>query len=879
VVETGAGTALFVCGWCHSPGARIHRLQLAVDGVAVPVMRFGMPRLDPLRETGEPSSYRSGFWGMVRLQASSDDLVETTIGVVAELDDGGVLSAELAKVGVRRSAEPVLEDGGSKPTVEASRAPLITIAMATHNPPPELLSAQLDSIRAQTHGNWICVISDDRSEAEQFARLQAAVAGDPRFIVSRSPRRLGFFRNFERALRMVPAGTDFVALADQDDRWHPDKLERLLVAIGDAPLIYSDQRIVSRRGELLADSYWTSRRNNHTDLLSLLSANSVTGAATMIRASLLEDALPFPPAQFAHYHDHWLALVALSLGEIRYVPEPLYDYVQHADASLGHGRATEMPSLRSRIAGLRTRGPRTRIRKWRLHYFVDIARLLQVATVLEMRVGPRMTPAKRRTLTRFLASDESPAELALLLGRGLRELLGPGTPETLGAEWTLFLALLWRRLVSASARDDPGHAGRLDALPPPDLAPGTGSAATPVSAARQIEEKIAPLPMRVTADAPVRINLLIPSIDLDHFFGGYIAKFNLALALARRGHRVRIVTVDAAAPPPRGWEQRVEAFSGLEGLFDWVEVTFGREVEGGLELNPADRLIATTWWTAHIAAEALDHLDADRFLYLIQEYEPFTFPMGTYAALAHGSYALPHQALFSTELLRGYFAAHRIGVYASGPKRGEQSSASFDNAITPVTAPAAAALARRPRRLLFYARPEAHAARNLFELGVLALQRAVAAGAFDDDWQLNGIGSVGDEAVLGLGPGRTLRLLPRGSQEQYARLLTEHDLGLALMYTPHPSLVPLEMASAGMLTVTNTFENKTAAALAAISANLIAPEPTVAAIADALIGAAGRIDDVEARVAGSGMRWPRSWDQSFDGPVIGFVEDVLALSS
>ena len=51
------------------------------------------------------------------------------------------------------------------------------------------------------------------------------------------------------------------------------------------------------------------------------------------------------------------------------------------------------------------------------------------------------------------------------------------------------------------------------------------------------------------------------------------------------------------------------------------------------------------------------------------------------------------------------------------------------------------------------------------------------------------------------------------------------------MYTPHPSLVPIEMASAGMLTVTNTFENKTAEALAAISANLIAAEPTIEAVA------------------------------------------------
>ena len=36
-----------------------------------------------------------------------------------------------------------------------------------------------------------------------------------------------------------------------------------------------------------------------------------------------------------------------------------------------------------------------------------------------------------------------------------------------------------------------------------------------------------------------RVNLLIPSIDLQHFFGGYIAKLNLARRLAARGLRVR----------------------------------------------------------------------------------------------------------------------------------------------------------------------------------------------------------------------------------------------------------------------------------------------------------------------------------------------------
>ena len=75
------------------------------------------------------------------------------------------------------------------------------------------------------------------------------------------------------------------------------------------------------------------------------------------------------------------------------------------------------------------------------------------------------------------------------------------------------------------------------------------------------------------------------------------------------------------------------------------------------------------------------------------------------------------------------------------------------------------------------------------------------------------------------------------------------------MYTPHPSLVPLEMASAGMLTVTNTFENKTAEALAAISPNLIAAEPDVdARRRRRSCAAAAGADDVERRARGQPRR-------------------------
>jgi hypothetical protein len=164
----------------------------------------------------------------------------------------------------------------------------------------------------------------------------------------------------------------------------------------------------------------------------------------------------------------------------------------------------------------------------------------------------------------------------------------------------------------------------------------------------------------------------------------------------------------------------------------------------------------------------------------------------------------------------------------------------------------------------------------MFELGLLALQRAVTDGIFQDGWRLAGIGSLGARRRVRLGSAGELELLPRAEQGEYGRVLAEHDVGLALMYTPHPSLVPLEMASAGMLTVTNTFENKTAETLSAISPNLIAGEPTVEGVVQALAQAVEGVRDVERRVAGSRVDWSRDWADSFDPELLNQIESYLA---
>ena len=843
-LSVGAGTALFVCGTCFAPAAPIASLTLLVDGDEQELMAHGMPRLDLLRASEEPTSYRAGFWGLARIgPREPGDVLE--LALRARRRGGGELVADIARIPIAEPPEPL------------PGAPLVAIAMATFEPPLDLFRAQVESIRGQTLTDWICVVSDDCSDPARYAELERVLDGDARFVLSRSDRRRGFYHNFERALERVPAGASYVALADQDDVWDPDKLETLVREIGDAQLVYSDQRIILPSGERIATTYWSERANNHSDMLSLLVANCVTGAASLFRRELLDSALPLPPAQFTVFHDHWIALTALALGDIRFIPRPLYDYVQHQHATLGHATATRMVRLRDRLSSLR-RGLRERVRLWRMHYFVDACRLLQFATILEQRCGDRMSLRKRRALDRFMRADRAVLPIPYLFARGARELVRR-RPETLGAEWMLGYAFAWRRLLGTSARDRPQQTTRLDALPPLVLHPSPRVRVPGDPDLRDLAQHLLPLRLAVADHAPERINLLVTGVDPRDPGEGDPARLHLARRLAERGMRVRLVTVDPVVALPRSWARDLERRTGVPGLFETVEVEFGGE-SAGIEVSRSDTFVATGWRTAHVARAALRTIGAERFLYLIGDYEPLRFPAGTLAALAAETYGFPHAALFSSDLLQDYFRRHSLGVYADGRAGGDRTSATFEEAVTdarPTQLERAGTL-----RLLF------HAAPPMFELGVLALGRALEQGAFAGEWTLHAVDAERPGRRLDLGGGDWMQLLPAANPHDY-------DVGLAPVPAPQPGRVPLEMARAGMLAVTTTFENKSAEALAAISPNLVGAKPTIEGIAEALERAASDAGDTERRMRGSALRWSLDWDASFDDELLDRVTGFL----
>jgi glycosyltransferase involved in cell wall biosynthesis len=451
-LAVGRGTAMFLDGRCSHPTAAIARLTVLIDEVEHPVVAKDMPL---------PGMLAGGdyWWSIVPFEPVEQSHL-ARVRLRASLAGGGETVAELGVIELQPTVElpgesgdyPVAAGTGATPQASDGR-PLIAISMATFEPPLDLFERQVVSIKAQTYDNWVLCISDDGSSPERLAAMREVLGDDERLVLSPAGEHIGFYRNFERALTMVPSQASYVALADQDDRWYPEKLATLLAGLANgARLAYSDMRIVDRSGQVLSDTYWSYRRNNHTDFGSLLVANTVTGAASLFDRDLLDYILPFPPRQGDAYHDHWIALVALALGSIAYIDRPLHDYVQHRDAAIGHARA----NAAHRRAGTRLERSRRRLGRlrhqrfhpgWRSFYFNLYCRVALTARVAELRCGDEMAPGKARTLRWF---GDSLGGIAWLATRSARPLLG--ATETLGRERAMLAALTWRRFVGWRTR-------------------------------------------------------------------------------------------------------------------------------------------------------------------------------------------------------------------------------------------------------------------------------------------------------------------------------------------------------------------------------------------------------------------------------------------
>ena len=169
---------------------------------------------------------------------------------------------------------------------------------------------------------------------------------------------------------LSPGVGQYYMFADQDDIWHPDKVEKTLAAMKAAEeacaqeacsvpvLVHCDMRVVDEEGQEIAPSYvkYQQMSPERCGLNQLLVQNNVTGGAMMMNEALVQLILSRPVPRRAVMHDHWIALAAAAFGKIVFLDEALYDYRQHGTNVLGAAKGSRVREVLDRLGLFRKDG-------------------------------------------------------------------------------------------------------------------------------------------------------------------------------------------------------------------------------------------------------------------------------------------------------------------------------------------------------------------------------------------------------------------------------------------------------------------------------------------------------------------------------------------
>lgn len=234
----------------------------------------------------------------------------------------------------------------------------VSVCMATYNG-SRYVAEQLSSILAQLGAGDEIVVVDDAS-ADATVEIVRGI-GDPRIVIHRNERNLGYVRSFERAISLSTA--DVIVLADQDDIWIDGRLEALVAATDAHAVVASNLELLDSHRPLsspLTGRPWLlsaadDGRRLRNELRILAGDAPYFGCAMALRRDALELVMPFPD-YLRESHDLWIATAANAAGQLGHLEQATVLRRVHDDnASTSRPRGVTA-ALRSRALLLRLWG-------------------------------------------------------------------------------------------------------------------------------------------------------------------------------------------------------------------------------------------------------------------------------------------------------------------------------------------------------------------------------------------------------------------------------------------------------------------------------------------------------------------------------------------
>ena len=208
----------------------------------------------------------------------------------------------------------------------------IAILLATYNGTP-YLQEQLDSIKRQTHIDWTVLSSDDGSNDETMAMIDAFAntVGKSKVQQVQGPQQ-GFARNFLSMVCHPNLKADAYAYCDQDDIWLDDKLERaarfLASVPSDVPALYcSRTQYVDQDNYPLGLSLPYARP---AVFANALVQNIASGNTMVFNDAARQLLVQAGPQVDIDLHDWWTYMLVTGMeGKVLFDQTPSVRYRQH----------------------------------------------------------------------------------------------------------------------------------------------------------------------------------------------------------------------------------------------------------------------------------------------------------------------------------------------------------------------------------------------------------------------------------------------------------------------------------------------------------------------------------------------------------------------
>jgi glycosyltransferase involved in cell wall biosynthesis len=228
----------------------------------------------------------------------------------------------------------------------------LSVCMAAYNGEP-YVAEQFRSILQQLREYDEVIVVDDASKDTTRETIKAF--NDPRIRLIAHPKNCGVVATFEEAIRNATG--DILFLADDDDIWAPNKVEKVLEAFEthpEAKIVISRVAFIDQHGLPSTDILYSNRKGFQSGFWQNILRNHFQGSAMAFRSSLLPSVLPFP-RNVEFLHDHWIGTRnAVCGGSTVYIDEPLLKYRRHSQnvsgrLSLGRQLKLRLQSLSAHL--------------------------------------------------------------------------------------------------------------------------------------------------------------------------------------------------------------------------------------------------------------------------------------------------------------------------------------------------------------------------------------------------------------------------------------------------------------------------------------------------------------------------------------------------